>query len=238
MTHDDIRRKTTRELKDLIELDIMSEDDLDFETVDQILEELERRAKEQGDWVDSKAAKQKFDLVYRQMDGELYPEVKQTEEKPMGGKKKKLMGRTFLVAALLAALIAIPVAGQRSVLPAGITWQTVDDSAQIEGEVMDALVKKDGELSVIYHVSGKGEVRALGAEEISIWRKVGENWIEAVRYDETNPALSKTGEMTYGGEVVYQGRPGGVYRVEMTVFVENQAGRDTRSVVIPIEIET
>lgn len=238
MTQDDIRRKTTQELNDLIEFDIMLEDGLDFETVDQILEELERRAKKQGEWVDPKAAKQEFDSTYRKMEGELYPEIGPAEEKPMSGKKKKLIGRTFLVAALLAALIAIPVAGQRSSLPAGITWQTVDDSAQIEGEVMDALVKKDGEISVIYRVSGKGEVRALGAEEISIWRQVGEDWIEAVRYDETNPALSKTGESTYGGEVVYQGRPGGVYRVEMTVFVENQAGRDTRTVTIPIEIES
>mgnify|MGYP004517332541 FL=1 len=238
MTQDDIRRKTTQELNDLIESDIMSEDGLDFETVDQILEELERRAKEQGDWVDLKAAKQKFDSMYRQMERELYPEVKPTEEKPMSGKKKKLIGRTFLVAALLAALIAIPVAGQRSSLPAGLTWHTVDDSEQIKGEVMDVLVTKDGEISVIYRVSGKGEVRALGAEEISIWRQVGEDWIEAVRYDETNPALSKTEKSTYAGEVVYQGRPGGVYRVEMTVFVENQAGRDTRTATIPIEIES
>ena len=238
MTQDDIQRKTTQELNELIELDMMSEDGLDFETVDQILEELERRAREQGDWVDPKAAKQKFDLEYRHMEGELYPEVRPTEEKPVSKKKKKLIGRTFLIAALLAALIAVPVAGQRNSLPAGLTWQTVDDSAQIEGEVMDALVTKDGEISVIYRVSGKGEVQALGAEAISIWRQVGEDWIEAVRYDETNPALSKTGEMTYGGEVVYQGRPGGVYRVEMTVFVENQAGRDTRTATIPIEIES
>lgn len=237
MTQDDIQRKTTQELNALIELDMMSEDGLDFETVDQILEELERRAREQGDWVDPKAAKQKFDSVYRHMEGELYPEVRPTEEKPMS-KKKKLISRTFLIAALLAALIAVPVAGQRNSLPAGLTWQTVDDSAQIEGEVMDALVTKDGEISVIYRVSGKGEVQALGAEEISIWRQVGEDWIEAVRYDETNPALLKTGETTYGGEVVYQGRPGGVYRVEMTVFVENQAGRDIRTATIPIEIES
>lgn len=237
MTKDDIQKKTTQELNAWIEADLLSDDDLDFETLQLILEELERRAQAQGEGIDPKAAKEKFDSVYRCLDEELYPEVRPKEEKPIPRKKKKRIGRIVLIAAVLAALIAVPVAGQRSALPVGVTWNTIEDSAQIAGEVMEATANDAGEITVTYHVSGKGEVRALGAEEISIWKQVGGTWIEAVRYDETNPALWKAGEDSYGGQIVYQGRPGGVYRVELTVFAENQAGRDSRTATIPIEIE-
>ena len=235
MTKDDIQKKTTQELNAWIEADILSDDDLDFEMLQLILAELERRA--QGEKIDPKAAKEKFDSVYRCLDEELYPEVRPKEEKLIPRNKKKRIGRIVLIAAVLAALIAVPVAGQRSTLPAGVTWNTIEDSAQIAGEVMEATANDAGEITVTYHVSGKGEVRALGAEEISIWKQVGGAWIEAVRYDETNPALWKAGEENYGGQIIYQGRPGGVYRVELTVFAENQAGRDSRTATIPIEIE-
>ena len=98
MTKDDIQKKTTQELNAWIEADLLSDEDLDFETLQLILEELERRAQAQGEGIDPKAAKEKFDSVYRCLDEELYPEVRPKEEKPIPRKKKKRIGRIVLTA--------------------------------------------------------------------------------------------------------------------------------------------
>ena len=47
-------------------------------------------------------------------------------------------------AALLSAVIALPAAGQKCLLPAGLTWQQVTDSAQIQSQLLDATLGADG----------------------------------------------------------------------------------------------
>ena len=148
--------------------------------------------------------------------------------------RKKLraqrLGCTLLAAVLLSALIALPAAGQKCLLPAGLTWQQVTDSAQIQSQLLDATLGADGLLTLSYSVSAWGTMHALGAERIVIWRQVDEtSWVEALRYDETTAALWTPDGQHHSGQVRYQGWPATAYRVEVTLFAENDQGRDSRT---------
>ena len=132
---------------------------------------------------------------------------------------------TLLAAVLLSALIALPAAGQKCLLPAGLTWQQVTDSAQIQSQLLDATLGADGLLTLSYSVSAWGTMHALGAERIVIWRQVDEtSWVEALRYDETTAALWTAEGQYHSGQVRYQGWPATAYRVEVTLFAENDLG--------------
>ena len=136
----------------------------------------------------------------------------------------------LLVAVLLSALIALPAAGQKCLLPAGLTWQQVTDSAQIQSQLLDATLGADGLLTLSYSVSAWETMHALGAERIVIWRQVDEtSWVEALRYDETTAALWTAEGQHHSGQVRYQGWPATAYRVEVTLFAENDQGRDSRT---------
>ena len=82
--------------------------------------------------------------------------------------------------------------------------------------------------AAVLPAAGKGQVEALGAEEIVIRHKVGGVWMETVRYDRKTDELWTEGTMEYGGEISYQGRPGERYQVEVLFFAENEAGYDSR----------
>ncbi len=106
-------------------------------------------------------------------------------------------------------------------------WQT-EDSPQIAGETLEVQVEEAGRMTIRYFIAGKGQVEALGAEEIVIRHKVGGVWMETVRYDRKTDELWTEGTMEYGGEISYQGRPGERYQVEVLFFAENEAGYDSR----------
>lgn len=92
------------------------------------------------------------------------------------------------------------------------------------------LLAADGLLTLSYSVSAWGIMHALGAEQIVIWRQVDEtSWVEALRYDETTSALWTAEGQHHSGQVRYQGWPATSYRVEVTLFAENDQGRDSRT---------
>lgn len=99
---------------------------------------------------------------------------------------------------------------------------------QIAGETLEVQVEEAGRMTIRYFIAGKGQVEALGAEEIVIRHKVGGVWMETVRYDRKTDELWTEGTMEYGGEISYQGRPGERYQVEVLFFAENEAGYDSR----------
>ena len=104
------------------------------------------------------------------------------------------------------------------------------DSAQIQSQLLDATLGADGLLTLSYSVSAWGTMHALGAERIVIWRQVDEtSWVEALRYDETTAALWTAEGQHHSGQVRYQGWPATAYRVEVTLFAENDQGRDSRT---------
>jgi len=87
--------------------------------------------------------------------------------------RKKLrtqrLGCTLLAAVLLSALIALPAAGQKCLLPAGLTWQQVTDSAQIQSQLLDATLGRPADPQLLclrlgdYACLGRGADRHLAA---------------------------------------------------------------------------
>ena len=98
-------------------------------------------------------------------------------------------------------------AGHEGMFQVHSPWQT-EDSPQIAGETLEVQVEEAGRMTIRYFIAGKGQVEALGAEEIVIRHKVGGVWMETVRYDRKTDELWTEGTMEYGGEISYQGRPG------------------------------
>lgn len=143
--------------------------------------------------------------------------------------------RGVLIAAVLAVLVALPVAASTDWI--GVRGlERIADSGQMDGVVMEA-VGKDGEITVRYFVSGKGEVTALGVQEIVVWREQAGHWLECARFGPETQGLWAQGEDRFGGQVLYHGSPAGRYRVQIVLFAENEAGRDTRERSFLIEPE-
>lgn len=244
ITKQDLQEKTEEELNALLREDIFNTEDTDFTWLEQILEELEARAQGTDRAVDTQAARARFDALYSRLDEPLYPgeapeepaPVDRLEEASRSGRRKPRKWLRVLVAAvLLAVLVAVPVAGQDGFVQFRSGWQA-EDSPQIKGQIMESLTGEDGEIVLWYYVSGRGQVKALGAEEITVWRKVDGLWLEAVRYDRNTPGLWAEGVQDFGGKVIYRGLPG-EYQVEITVFAENERGYDTRSKLLYVTIE-
>lgn len=240
----DLSGKTVEELNALLREDIFSEEDADFAWVDQVLEAIEAKEREAGGEIDVQGAKERFHERYSALEEPLYPEedpekARQEAEGAQGagpgGRRKRNWLRGLVAAVLVSVLVAVPVAGQGGFMQLHSGWQT-EDSQQIKGEIMEAQVGDEGEITIWYFVAGRGQVQALGAEEIAVWRQVNGLWLEAVRYDRNTLCLWAEGERSFEGTVVYRGQPG-EYRIEMTVFVENESGYDTRSTSISLWVE-
>ena len=133
----------------------------------------------------------------------------------------------FFGALFKLAAAVLPAAGHEGMFQVHSPWQT-EDSPQIAGETLEVQVEEAGRMTIRYFIAGKGQVEALGAEEIVIRHKVGGVWMETVRYDRKTDELWTEGTMEYGGEISYQGRPGERYQVEVLFFAENEAGYDSR----------
>lgn len=75
------------------------------------------------------------------------------------------------------AAAVLPAAGHEGMFQVHSPWQT-EDSPQIAGETLEVQVEEAGRMTIRYFIAGKGQVEALGAEEIVIRHKVGGVWME------------------------------------------------------------
>lgn len=220
---------TTTALYAALRADLLSQEESDFSRLTQLLEEAERREKRDGNLIDVTAARARFDREYSALSAPLYaasPAENPPFDRKRRGKRKNI--RWMMLAAILLVLVILPAAGQGTFLHPQDSWQT-EESAQILGHSMGVQATGEGMLSIRFAISGKGEVAALGAEELVIWHLENGTWLETFRYDRNSPTLCAVEKQDYGRELCYQGWPGEVYRIRISVFVENEIGYDSRS---------
>ena len=99
--------------------------------------------------------------------------------------------------------------------------QIVDSSIQV--------MASGGRINVELYVRGNGTMDKLGCESIEVYEQVGTRWEPAENFYEDDDGMSVTNSLRYRNTISCNAEQGVEYKVEVTVFAENDAGRDTRS---------
>ena len=85
----------------------------------------------------------------------------------------------------------------------------------------------DGNIYVDFSVTGKGGMDRIGCESIYIYESSSGRLVES--YDENDVGMSGRNTVRYTNMITADCEVGTSYRVEVTIFAEDSAGRDTRS---------
>lgn len=86
-----------------------------------------------------------------------------------------------------------------------------------------------GQIYVYASVVGTGSMSKIGCESIVVYRQVGSYWVIDYSYDEDDDHMSSTNTPAYAYTHYFNSIEGAYYMVEVTVFAEDDEGRDTRS---------
>lgn len=128
-------------------------------------------------------------------------------------KKRRIL--IFIATILCVATVIIP------------TFARASD--QISGYWIDILAARNGGIAVEFSITGTGYVNKIGVESIRVYENRGTYWSLVEYPQEDDPGMSVTNDFAHGGTIYCNGTAGVEYKVAVTVFAENDAGRDTRS---------
>lgn len=84
-------------------------------------------------------------------------------------------------------------------------------------------------LNVKFSVTANGPANKVGCESIYVYEKSGTKWIYVDSRDEDDLGMSKSGQFAYGNNIYFDSESGTEYKVVVTIFAENDEGRDTRT---------
>lgn len=101
-------------------------------------------------------------------------------------------------------------------------------SAQIAAYNMEVIPLTD-ELAIYITITGNGPVNKIGCESIYIYELVQSRWVLRETMLEDDPGMSSDDTYAHKNVICWDSSRGTHYKVEVTVFGENDAGRDTRS---------
>ncbi len=103
-------------------------------------------------------------------------------------------------------------------------------SSQIDAYYMDVTSTENGEIAIMFSVTGNGMMDRLGAKSIRIFERGTYGWELTDTMDEDDPNMVKTDSPKYGNTIYYQGKPGEQYQIIVTIFAEDENGdSDSRS---------
>ncbi|HIW17322.1 MAG TPA: hypothetical protein H9689_07630 [Firmicutes bacterium] len=99
-------------------------------------------------------------------------------------------------------------------------------SDQISAYAID-VTPLSGEVEVYFYVSGTGVKDKLGCESIYVY-EVG-NVIPEESWDEYDSGMARRNGAAYGNSIYFDSEKGVEYKVVVTIFAEDDDGRDSRS---------
>lgn len=106
----------------------------------------------------------------------------------------------------------------------------VSASARASDQIGNYLIKAksdDGNIYVNFSVTGTGGMDRIGCESIYIYDRSSGDLVES--FDEYDTGMSRSNTAKYANMITADCEVGTSYRVEVTIFAEDSAGRDTRS---------
>ena len=87
----------------------------------------------------------------------------------------------------------------------------------------------DGTLDIDFYIAGKGIMDKVGCESIYLYKKVNGNWQFVTHLFEDYTGMSDTDSAAHGNTIYIGCNDGVEYKVVVTLFAENSAGRDSRT---------
>ena len=84
-------------------------------------------------------------------------------------------------------------------------------------------------LNVKFSVTGNGIMNKLGCESIKVYEQSGSRWVLTETWDEDDTGMSRSNSYAQVNTIYCDGETDVEYKVVVTIFAENDAGRDTRS---------
>ena len=87
----------------------------------------------------------------------------------------------------------------------------------------------DGALDIEFTITGKGDVKKIGCESIYLYKEVDNDWQFVTRLTEDYRGMSATDVHSYSNTITIGCNDGVEYKVVVTLFAENSAGRDSRT---------
>lgn len=131
------------------------------------------------------------------------------------------MKRTRLFAFLLAFACMMQLAVPSSAI-------TIMASSQITSYSMNVTASA-GTLNVEFAITGKGTMDKIGCQSIYVYEKAGTSWSRVESLLEDDSGMSKINTYAHINTIYCDGEAGTSYKVVVTVFAENSAGRDART---------
>lgn len=92
-----------------------------------------------------------------------------------------------------------------------------------------SITPSSGKILVTAYVFGDGQMNKIGCESIEIYDKNGSRWDSYVDLDEDDDYMSSTNIHAYAHTFEFDATKNVEYMVSVTIFAENDDGRDTRS---------
>ena len=103
-------------------------------------------------------------------------------------------------------------------------------SAQIAAYEMDT-TPTSGQLRIFFSIIGSGKMDKIGCESIYVYKLVDSRWVAVSSQTklEDDDGMSATDAFFHTNQIYCDNERGVAYKVVVTVFSENDKGRDTRS---------
>ena len=129
-------------------------------------------------------------------------------------KKKRLIA--LVMSCLCVLLLAVPALAAET-----------RESAQIKLYWMNVSTSP-GTIDIEFSISGNKPMNKIGCESIKIYSKIGNSWILVDSLDEDDEGMSRVGG-AQKNTIYRAGAAGAEYKVVVTLFAEDDAGRDSRT---------
>ena len=84
-------------------------------------------------------------------------------------------------------------------------------------------------IDVEFDVTGAGRMEKIGCESIYIYRQSGSRWILDDSFNEDDSGMSDSNTVSHSNVISSSCSSGTKYKVVVTIFAEDSAGRDTRT---------
>ena len=101
-------------------------------------------------------------------------------------------------------------------------------SEQIRSYMMDVIVT-EGAVNIEFSIVGKNIMDKIGCQSIYLYERVAGKWEYVSSRSEDSNGMSNTKRSSHANTITFNGSAGVEYKVIVTVFAENDAGRDSRS---------
>ena len=131
------------------------------------------------------------------------------------------MKKTRVMASLLVMLCL-------SLMPISVFAAEERSSDQISQYSIQA-IPIPGKINVTFFIQGPGIVDKIGCESIEVFEKEGTQWEPTESYFEDDDGMSVTNSLRHKNTILCDAESGVEDKIVVTVFAENDAGRDTRS---------